>query len=220
MPSISRELAVLDEASRLLAEAQSLDEVKAIRDKAEAIRTFAKAARLGLELQNRAAELKLRAERKAGAVIGSLKLHGGDRKSCGHNARLKLEDLGVSHDQSKRWQRMAAVPEDVFRKYLCTIAEQQREITSAGLLRLSLNRALRKPPHPAFPHCETTPHPMRAGDPPEEILQEVINHCQLLAEVLRPLYEGGPAELKTGERRVVGRLIREMSELLAQLRTV
>jgi hypothetical protein len=89
------ELAALDQASRLLAEAQSLDEVRSIRDKAEAFRTYAKAAQLGLDMQNRAAELKLRAERKAGSFLASLRLRGGDRRSKGHRVTLKLEELGI-----------------------------------------------------------------------------------------------------------------------------
>jgi hypothetical protein len=61
---MSRELAALGQASRMLVEAKSLEEIKSIRDKAEAARAYVKAAKLGLEVQNRAAEVKLRAERR------------------------------------------------------------------------------------------------------------------------------------------------------------
>ena len=106
------ELAVLDQATRLLAQANSLEDIKTIHDKAEAVRTYAKAAQLGLGLQNRAAELKLRAERKAGASLTALRLRGGDRRSKGHRASLKLDNLGISSDQSKRWQRIASMNRD------------------------------------------------------------------------------------------------------------
>jgi len=64
----SRELAILDEARRLLMESGSLEDIKSVRDRAEAIRQYAQSAALGLELQNRAAEVKLLAERRAGEL--------------------------------------------------------------------------------------------------------------------------------------------------------
>ena len=133
----SRDLTVLDQAARILAEAKSLDEIKSIRDKAEAARAYVKAAKLGLELQNRAAEVKLRAERKAGGLLRTLKLRGGDRKSKGQAAALKLRDLDISRDQSKRWQRIASVPEAEFSNYLRDMTDHGREITSAGVLRIA-----------------------------------------------------------------------------------
>jgi hypothetical protein len=91
------------------AEAKTLDEIKAIRDKAEAARTYVKAAQLGLVLQNLAAEVKLRAERKVGKFLANLALRGGDRRSKAQGATLKLQDLGITRDQSRRWQHQAAV---------------------------------------------------------------------------------------------------------------
>jgi len=62
----------LETACRLLAEARTLDEVKAIADLAEAARVYARQARLGLEAQNDAAEIRLRAERRAGELLATL----------------------------------------------------------------------------------------------------------------------------------------------------
>ena len=59
----AHELALLDQAGQALSEARSLDEIKTVRDKAEAVRKYAQSASLGLDVQNRAAEVKLRAER-------------------------------------------------------------------------------------------------------------------------------------------------------------
>ena len=69
VPSDGRGLSLLCNAKSLLHEANSLDEIKSVRDKAEAARTYARAAKLGLELQNQAAEVKLRAERNAGIFL-------------------------------------------------------------------------------------------------------------------------------------------------------
>jgi hypothetical protein len=48
---------------------ESLEDIKGIRDKAEVLRQYAAQAGAGLEAQNKCAEIKLRAERKAGEVL-------------------------------------------------------------------------------------------------------------------------------------------------------
>jgi len=212
-----RELAMLDKASRMLADAKSLDEIKTVRDKAEAARTYVKAARLGLELQNRAAEVKLRAERKAGEFLKSLKLRGGDRRSKRHDAPLKLEDLGISRDQSKRWQYVASVTEAEFLDYLKVMNDQKREITSAGLLRLARGKKPGKMSQGRSRNSRFTNSTRVATGSPAELVIELMNHWELLGNVLRPVYEQGSLELKNAERRVVGRLIGEMGELLSEL---
>ena len=81
---VTHDLTILEHASRSLAKAKTLDEIRSIRDKAEAARQYAKSAALGLQIQNFAAELKLRAERKAGGLLAEMSLRGGDRKSNSH----------------------------------------------------------------------------------------------------------------------------------------
>lgn len=220
--SQSRELMLLDQAERILAEAKTFDEVKEIRDKAEAARTYVKATKLGLELQNRAAEIKLRAERKAGQFLMKLTLHGGDRRSKTHATTLKLEDLGISRDQSRRWQHQASVPEREFQNYLEAVRAEGRELTSAGLLRFAASlrkvrngkRSVDTPSQPKISPIveeatEATVH---------ELLAELANHRELLAQMLHPIYEEGENGLKPSERRMISRLLREMRELLEQVR--
>jgi hypothetical protein len=60
-----------------LAQAKSLDEVKSIRDKAEALRVYIKQAGESLAMQNWGAEIKLRAERRAGELLGAMDRHKG-----------------------------------------------------------------------------------------------------------------------------------------------
>lgn len=88
-------------------------------------------------MQNQAAEVKLRAERKAGIFSSRLKLRGGDRKSKGHRAPLKLEELGINGDESKRWQLMASVPSHEFESWVTAKKGLSEEITAAELLRLA-----------------------------------------------------------------------------------
>lgn len=132
-----RELALLGEARRMIQEASSLDEIKGIRDKAEAARKYVESAQLGLALQNHAAEVKLRAERKAGELLAKLKLPGGNRRLTNSGDGPSLDDLGITKHQSSRWQREAAVPEETFERFVRETNNASQELTTAALLRLA-----------------------------------------------------------------------------------
>jgi hypothetical protein len=109
-----------DAARKALAAAHRVDEVKAIRDKAEAIRVYAKQAG-DFELQNQAAEIRLFAERRAGELLADMAKNTGTRgegrpRKDGTKIRLssrttaylpKLDDIGITRDQSSKWQRLA-----------------------------------------------------------------------------------------------------------------
>lgn len=145
-------LAKLDEARRYLAEVRDVDEVKSIRDKAEAMRIYAKEAKLGLEAQNHAAEIKLRAERRAGELLAEMDKHEGGRpvKTADTVSAVTpptLEQLGISDKQSSRWQGIAAIPEPLFEQTIEAAKEDGKELTTAGLLReVKANRD----PHVAY----------------------------------------------------------------------
>ena len=103
------DLAQLDNLQRAL---------DACRDKAEALRKYAQAAGLGLEHQNACATAKLKAERKAGAILVKTVTHEGGRpQKHSHDGRV-LKDVGINFNQSSRWQRMAGIPERDFQKYV------------------------------------------------------------------------------------------------------
>ena len=106
----------------MLAKAEPVDDVKDIRDKAEALRVYAKQAGYGLDIQNRVAELKIRAERKAGELIPKTITVG--RKS--HD--VTLSDLGIEPMQSHRWQFEYRLPEAEFERYIAETKERGTEL--------------------------------------------------------------------------------------------
>ena len=125
----SSPLARLETARRLLAEVRSVDDAKAIHDFAEAARVYARQARLGLEAQNDAAEIRLRAERKLGELLAALpKQDGGAaaraRSQAATEVPPRLGDLGISKSQSSRWQAIAAVPAQVFDRHLADVRDR------------------------------------------------------------------------------------------------
>lgn len=131
-----KSLVFLGEARRAIERAKGIPELKEIRDKAEAVRRYCKAAQMNQDIQNHAAELKLRAERRAGDMLKGMVKRGGDRKSKYHDDTLKLDALGLTKLQASRWQREATVPEREFERFLKEPGGTG-EITTAGLLRLA-----------------------------------------------------------------------------------
>jgi hypothetical protein len=67
-----------DAARKAIASAYRVDEAKKIRDKAEAVRTYAKLAG-DLDMQNMAAEIRIRAERRAGQLLSDMEKNPGTR---------------------------------------------------------------------------------------------------------------------------------------------
>lgn len=133
-----------DQARRSLELAKNVDEVKEIRDKAEAMRQYARQAHLGLEMQNDCAEIKLRAERRAGELLAETpKNPGGQREHISYqlddltSSPQKLAELGISKFQSHNWQRIADIPEPSFEQFVAETKTAKEELTSIGALRLA-----------------------------------------------------------------------------------
>jgi len=140
---MATELVHFDTAKRELALASSIDEVKLIRDKAEALRQYIKQQGASLEIQNQAAEIKIRAERRAWEMLTNPAnvRQPGQRDEILHDAIFappKLSDLGIEPTTSHRWQLEASVPEEKFEGWLAQVKSANEELTSAGLRRLAL----------------------------------------------------------------------------------
>ena len=138
-----KDLSRWDAARHALAEAVTIDEVKDIRDKAEAMRVYLKQAGESLEMQNNVADIKLRAERKAGLLLKDLpKNAGGQAEHTDYVATgdtmspvEKLEDIGISKKQSSRLQLMAELDADAFDAHIAKTKEGGQELTTVSVLR-------------------------------------------------------------------------------------
>ena len=129
---------VLKEARQRLAKANDLEQIKRIWVEARTIRLEARVA-ADPKLLRLAGELRLLAERKLGKLLAAMKLRGGDHRSSqfAEAGEPRLQALGVSVQQSARWQRAASVPNDRFRQYLRDAANQIHGATSHGLQRIA-----------------------------------------------------------------------------------
>lgn len=128
------------EAARAaLAEAHRVDEVKDIRDKAEAAAAYARQAK-DRDLILWATDIKVRAERRCGELLRNT-----DRAPAGRpaanpsnratNSPPTLADMGLTRDESSRYQQLAAMPADHFETAVATAKATAGEVTTAFMLR-------------------------------------------------------------------------------------
>jgi hypothetical protein len=131
------------EAARTaLAAAHSVDEVKDIRDKAEAMAAYARQAK-DSELIQYATEIKVRAERRCGEMLRTTEKNTGARMNgsvverCDHRETPTLADMGLSKDESSRYQQLAAMPDEHFETAVATAKATAGEVTTAHMLRIA-----------------------------------------------------------------------------------
>lgn len=133
-----RQLVLYEAARRALAEANRVDEVKGIRDQAEAMRAYARQASDHL-LQNMASEIRLRAERRLGELLVETRESGardpGGRGRIESRPTIQLADLGITPDQSSKWQKIATIPEPEFESLISRANATGEELTTAKVLR-------------------------------------------------------------------------------------
>lgn len=126
---------------RAIAECYAVDEVKDLRDKARALEIYTRQAK-NREAEDRAREIRLRAERRAGELM----LKAIKAKPPGDNQYKKqdrchgateaptLAEQGISKRQSADWQTIATVPEKAFEKALHDPAQRP---TTASMVKLA-----------------------------------------------------------------------------------
>ena len=128
VPAHERQLILLDQGKRMLAEARTIDAAKDIRDRAQAVEHYLRQKGDSEEAMLDAAELKLRAERKLGELLQATVEVG--------NTMIPTIPVGISRIESSRWQRCASVPKECFEEHL-SAGREQGELTTAGVLRLA-----------------------------------------------------------------------------------
>jgi hypothetical protein len=142
----------LSAARRALEEAETMPEIKSLIDRADVLRHAARRAKLSLNAQNDWAEYKLDAERTAGQMLKAMEKHKGGRPkktsdtvsedtasqvSYGH---LLGETTANANAKAKRWQQLADLPDEEFDAYKAKARSSEKEITTAGALRIAKHR--------------------------------------------------------------------------------
>lgn len=201
-----------------ISRSESVSDVKGVRNKAEAARSYARNARLGLEMQNKAAEIRLRAERRVGELLSQMKLRGGDRKTEKQDNCLKLDELGITQNQSTRWQRVARIDDDQFHRILSDLKSTGQEITFARLIRV-----WQQDQKPKSRSTDTEKPARRCVEAsqrgqPLSHLEELSQHRRLLASILTSVIRSKTGPLRPSERKHVAYLLMEIERILDELK--
>ena len=128
-----------DAMCQAIAECERVDEVKEIRDKAIAIEAYAKQA-MNTDAERQACNIRLRAERKVGQMLKDMEKAKGARQPGTHRGTTRLHDgtastlsdMGISKQQSSRWQKLAEVNEKEFESAL---ADPEEKPSTSGMIR-------------------------------------------------------------------------------------
>jgi hypothetical protein len=134
-------LVPLRKAEKMLLEAKTIDEILHVENLAQRARDFAKAAGMGRDTWNAAARIMLDARRRAGDTLKLMKQRGelaerGDATS--QRGRSSLADLGLTYNQSSRYQKEASVPQEQFQQWVSRVIESEDgDLTAAGVRALS-----------------------------------------------------------------------------------
>lgn len=106
-----------------IAECHDVDEIKQIHDQAAALEAAARVA-MNTEAERKAIEIRIRAERQAGALMKSLerKPVGRPEKNSASTAEFTrtIERAGIPERTARRWQELADVPAERFEAHLAT----------------------------------------------------------------------------------------------------
>ena len=164
------ELVKYDKARQALEEAKNFDEVKDIRDKAEAMKAYAKQAN-DKEMVMWASEIKVRAERKLGAMLiesaengtrATQGTHTGNQHTIGNVVKhdisntspaqppsptpkpVTLPEIGITRDQSSRFQKIAAMPKERFETAVTMAKEVASQVSASLILKAA------EPPKPTY----------------------------------------------------------------------
>jgi len=121
---------------------ETIDIAKAYRDRAEILRIYAKKIGKGLETQNRCAEIKIRAERRAGELSKKIKREQGKRTDLTlvHDvSKLDqlLKKIKKSRADIRRWELIAYILKKLFDQFLLKEQGKNRELTSLRTIKFA-----------------------------------------------------------------------------------
>lgn len=152
-------LARLQQANEALAAATTLPDLKEVRDKIAAIESYVRQRDRSAAAINEATRLKLRAERRLGELLARAPKNGGGRPKTSNTVLQvsspppRLDDLGISRQQSYRWRKIAALPAAVVEAKIDAATERGEAVSAERVVRQTVKETRPEvPPSPPLPH--------------------------------------------------------------------
>ena len=139
-----------ENAKKAIAICTTIDEAKDIRDKAQALLVYVKQIKESLPVQNKVAEIRIRAERRVGEFSRELpKSAGGRPINSRHDGEsfeektkasvLKAARIDPTH--AARYEAIANIPQERFEDHLQTATGKGIELTTVSMVSLAKNIA-------------------------------------------------------------------------------
>jgi hypothetical protein len=220
----NKRLLNIEAACQLLTEAKTIEEVAAIRNHAEVVRVYAQQVKAGLQAQNEAAEIKIRAERRAGEMLAAIeRIPPEERGAMAHGdedtkLHLSYMDTVRSNDigpkTAHNWQRIAKIPEQHFEAFLQETKEAEEELTTAKTVRKAVEvEQANRPPLPPRQTIITPANEWDALPSAKAILDIVTKTWRTELERVRRTADIGKLSPE-GKRFLSGKLKRHASLLM------
>lgn len=145
-------IAMRESAQQQLAAIKTIDEGAEYLSKVKALEAYARATKQDAEIVLMVQEQKLRSMRILGKLLEDTELQSGARGlginqhnkeveyQSSTSAKPRLSDFGITKNESSAYQKIAAIPEDVFEQQIEAAKEQKSttsEITTSGMLRVA-----------------------------------------------------------------------------------
>lgn len=135
-------LQLRDNAKQQLAEIKTIESGINYLNKVKAIEVWAKAEKKDAELQNMIAEQKIRTQRILGQLLKDSEMKRGNAPGSNNRDIVKskdttLQSFGITKDQSSTFQKIAALPEEIFEQEIATAkveSEKRIELTTSRVL--------------------------------------------------------------------------------------
>ena len=182
-------------ASQALSQAETVYEMKDIRDKLDGIETYLKRQKAEMVSCNLLTAQRLRTEREIGRMLDGSEMNKGGRPGKTTSPRQGvLFDYGITYKQSMNWQRLAQIEDADFELWVVENVET-KELTRAALLRVW--KMLFDPSHRTDDYSYATPEQALAAKIAAEYTKDVrgndpISRLEALIWIFRyaePWYE-------------------------------
>lgn len=125
-------------------ENKDIEKLKKYHDNASLLEDYARRDKVGLEIQNQIAEIRLYDERKMGELLSKTIRKPEEGRPTKASGEVTLKNLKISRNQSANWQLIARWPLENFEGYIKETKEKYKELTTKDAVRL----AKRKPSSP------------------------------------------------------------------------
>jgi DNA modification methylase len=138
--NLSRQAEFVTKAKEFLAKCEDLGEIKDLHDKTEALRLYASQQKDGLEAQNQAAIVTVRAKRRIGEISKALDKSnpGSPKKDLSKTVLPKskaLADAGISPMVASNCEAIADIPEEEFEEEIQKTVEAGEEVTAKAMVK-------------------------------------------------------------------------------------